>query len=210
MKTFIKVCIFFVSVVMIFSCKDEPTPFNTPESVMYFNGVVNSFEKAIVEGENGYRYASEDSCAVLDLGATWFARAFMYQGNSNYFMSNRESFGLSFHNLFDTVMTNRDSVINAYFASMPFAFSDSVIGPDDYYHGAEVTWVDGSGNYFTSLHTPQTNGMTIDQFSMSLGASGRVMRIESSFACTLYSMDAKKTISITGAKARVVFNTSCY
>jgi hypothetical protein len=210
MKTFVKVCFIIVSAVLIFSCEDEPTPFQTPETAMYFNGVVNSYEKAIVEGENGYRYASGDSCAVLDNGMTWFASAFMYQGNSNYFMSNRESFGLYFHNLFDTVMTNRDSVIYAYFSSMPFAFSDSVSGPDQYYYGAEVIWVDGKGDVYTSLNTPQSNNVTFDLFSMSIGANGRVMKIEASFACSLYSRDAEKTISLTDGKARVVFNTTCY
>lgn len=210
MKTFVKVCLILVSAVMIFSCKDEPTPFQTPETAMYFNGVVNGYEKAIVEGENGYLFDSSDSCAVLSNGMAWFASSYMYQGNSNYFMNNRESFSLNFHNLFDTVMTNRDSVIYAYFSSMPFAFVDSVSGPAQNYYGAEVIWVDGKGDVYTSLHTPQSKNVTFDLFSMNIGANGRVIKIEASFACTLYSEDAEKTISLTDGKARVVLNSTCY
>lgn len=212
MKTTIRIFLLFaIALVIVSSCKDEPTPFETPETAMYFNGIVNNYEKAIVDGQNGYEYASSDSCAVLTNGMTWFADAKLYQGNSNYFMSNRECFAISYHNLFDTVLLNRDSVISQYFAGgMPFAYVDSTSGPSTYYYGIEVLWTDGKGDVYTSLYTPQSGNFTFDLFSNNFGGNGRTIKIEGSFACSVYCIDSKKTISITDGKTRMSNFTTCY
>lgn len=203
---------FAVAMFIFISCKDEPTPFEKPETAMFFNGIVNDFEKAIVENQNGYRFSVDDSCATLSNGISFFCKAFLYQGNSNYYMSNRESFGLNYINFYDTVMTNRDSVINKYFTSpMPFAYIDTnatSLNPQMY--GVEVVWVDGKGDYYTTLYTPQSSSFNLDLYSMSIGAIGRNIKIEASFSCTLYSVKERKTITLKDGITRIAVNTTCF
>ncbi len=197
---------------ILFACDDEPTPFEKPETSMFFNGFVNNYEKSIVEGQNGYRYVTTDSCATIDLGVTWYATSLIYQGNSNYYMSNRECFGLNYYNLFDTVLTNRDSVVNKYFSgSMQFAYLDTTLAvPDEFMYGVEVIWIDGKGDTYTSLYTRQSNPMSFNPVSISFGASGRTVRVEGTFSCNLYSLREKKTASLTNGSARISIITSCF
>jgi hypothetical protein len=211
MKKF-SILILLISVLAFSACKDDPTPFEEPENGMYFNGFVNNYEKAIVEGKNGYRYTSTDSCDAFDLGVSLFATSFIFQGNSNYYMSNRECFGLNYYNLWDTVLTNRDSVINRYFNNpMPFAYIDTTateLNPLEY--GVEVIWVDGKGDVYTTLHTPQTGTFTFEEYLMSMGANGRSIKVKGSFSCSLYSVKHKKTLQLTQGKARISVNTACF
>jgi hypothetical protein len=208
---------FFIllSVVFMFaisSCKDEPTPFEEPETAMYFNGIVNDYEKAIVEGQNGYRVTLTDSCGTLDNGVNWFGSALIFQGNANYFMSNRESFGLRYYNLHDIDLVDRDAVINNYFSSsMPFMFIDTTGAViDEFAYGVEVVWIDGKGDYYTTLFTQQSNNFVFDDFTMSQSITGRSIKITGSFSCNLYSLEEEKQISLTDGKARINVNTACF
>jgi len=203
---------FLMPILLFTACKDEPTPFEKPETGMFFNGVVNNYEKAMIESQNGYRFISNDSCVSISNGISFFCTNMIFQGNSNYYMSNRESFGLNYFNLFDTVMTNRDSVINQYFVSpMPFAYIDTTSSvPNDNIFGVEITWIDGKGDYYTTLYTPQTGSLNLDLYSMSMGAIGRNIKVEASFSCTLYSPEEKKTITLTDGITRIISNTTCF
>jgi hypothetical protein len=194
------------------ACDDGPTPFEPPATKMYFSGTINNYEKAIVEGQNGYRYVTSDSCGVVSNGVNWFGSASIFQGNSNYFMSNRESFGLSYLNLFDTIMTNRDSVVYQYFNSpLQFAYIDTTTGIiDEHAHGVVIEWIDGRGDLYTTLYTLQTELFTFDVFSTGISAEGRSINIEGSFSCSLYSPRARKIMPLTDGITRISIKTACF
>lgn len=207
-----KKIIFIVFVLSIFSikCKDEPIPFTPPASEMYFHAKIDANEKALVENQNGYKYSAKDSCIVISNGIAFYATGSLNQGSSGYFMFNREAFYFKIHNLFDTILTNRDSIINAYFKTMPFAYIDSSVGAKPYYYGVEIQWTDGHGDTYTTLHTHQNSNVTYDKFTLISGQNGKIMNIECSFNCKLYSTKRKKYIQITNGKARVKLLTTCF
>jgi hypothetical protein len=127
-------------------------------------------------------------------------------------MSNRESFGLRYYNLHDIDLVDRDAVINNYFSSsMPFMFIDTTGAViDEFAYGVEVVWIDGKGDYYTTLFTQQSGNFAFDEFAMSQTITGRSIKIKGSFSCNLYSPEQKKQIALTEGKARINVNTACF
>lgn len=198
------------ALIFISGCKDEPTPFTPPANEMYFHGKIESHEKSIVENQNGYKYSMQDSCRILPNGISFYATASLYQGPTGYFMLNKETFTFKLHNIFDTLLTNRDSLIYAYFKTMPFAYVDSAIGPQQYYFGVEIQWTDGFGDTYTTLFTPQNTSVNYQIFTLQTGQNGKTFFIECTFECKLYSLKRKKYLQLTEGKARLKFNTTCF
>lgn len=209
----IKTTVMFILTIFIFaSCQEETETFQAPEKEMYFHGFINNREKTLIEEQNGYRYSSYDSCATILNGETLYTASSIFQGNSNYYMSNREAFGCNFHNLFDLTADSRDEVITSYFTNpMPFAFIDTTSGIfSDSDYGVEIIWTDGEGNVYTSLNTAQTGYFIFDSFSMEFGNSGRVITISGTFSCYLYSERAKAMAALTNGLAKIQLTTSCF
>jgi hypothetical protein len=127
-------------------------------------------------------------------------------------MSNREALGCNFYNLYDLTVDSRDEVITAYFTNpMPFAYVDSLTGIfNDNEYGVEITWVDGEGNVYTTLNTPQTNAFVFESFKMEFVTSGRQIIVSGRFSCYLYSQRKKALVSLTDGMARIKINTACY
>lgn len=202
----------FIAIIGLTSCKEETVQFVKPEKSMYFHGFVNNREKTIIEDQNGYRFSSDDSCATILNGETLYTVSSIFQGNSNYYMSNREAFGCNFHNLYDVTLDSRDDVITSYFTNpMPFAYIDSLTGIfNDSDYGVEITWTDGEGNVYTTLNTPQAGSIVFDSFAMEFVTSGRQIILSGTFSCYLYSQRKNALVSLTDGQARIKINTACF
>ncbi len=203
---------FIIALAVFISCNNDEEPYNKPESAMFFHGYLNAKEKTMIENQNGYRLKTEDTCKTLSNGISFDATSTLFQGNSNYYMSNRESLILTFHNMFDTVMTNSEQVITKYFTTpMPYFYIDTLIGTTGTYkYGVEVNWTDGMGYLYTSLNTPQNGTFTFENFKMEIGAFGRSIQFEAGFNCFLYCKEKQELIVLNDGTARFKVITNCY
>jgi hypothetical protein len=212
MKPLYSLFIILLVMLSLTSCKEKYTPFEKPASAMYFQGTVNGREKALIEEQNGFRFKSEDSCVTLSNGAAFYTYSLLFQGSSDYHMSNRECFGLNFHNIFFTAPMDPETAIQKYFTTpMPLMYIDSVTGLtglNDY--GVEVIWTDGQGDTYTTLHTPQTSNFQFESFSMTFGAFGRSLRFEGKVSCLLYCKEKRRFSTINDGNTRFVAVTNCY
>jgi hypothetical protein len=201
-----------LAIALLFSCDNDDEAFKKPETEMFFHGTLNAKEKTLIENMNGFRFKTEDTCLTLSNGVAFNTASSLFQGNSNYHMSNREIFGLNFYNLFDTTLINSTQIITNYFTSpMPFYYIDTLTGTtDEYRYGVEILWNDGQGNIYTSLNTKQNGSFRFENFVMELGDFGRSIKFEGSFSCLLYCRDEQKLIFMNDATTRFNVITSCY
>jgi hypothetical protein len=199
-----------ISLLLIFvSCKDETSTFRTPETERYFHGYIDTQEKSMVDGQNAYRNSHTDSCYTIGVNLTWSGSGKLYQANSEYFMSNKESFGFYIHNLIDE-SDDRDAMLMAYFNnSLSFAYVDFETGDLLSTSGAEIRWRDSKGEMYSTLYIVQSGGIGVDKFIMNM-EEGRTILLELSINCTLHNPVLKKTLSLTNGKARISIRSDCF
>jgi len=106
-----------LSVMAVFySCDDEPAPFDPPKDGFYFNGIVSDYEKALVDGKNGFVLSISNQCDSTANGSIWSAASLLKQTGGNIHIANKEGFGIILHNvIIDTVIGTDTISLDATF-----------------------------------------------------------------------------------------------
>lgn len=199
------------AVAVFYSCDDEPAPFDPPKDGFYFNGIVGDYEKAIVDGKNGFVLSISNQCDSIADGNIWSAASLLKQTGGNFHIANKEGFGIILYNVkIDTIIgtdtISLNAAINSYFSSaIPFAKAE---GTDT--TGAEIIWFNASGDIYSSLAIAQGGYIAIEERTIVDHISGKQIIIKANFnECKVKNDKTGKIITIKNAVLRFMFIFSC-